>query len=172
MVQLETGEMMVWKGRPAYHLRYPFLAVVFFALIFTIDLGPVGQAVGVLSVFLWILFMIVTVVSLVLDDRSKYFLTSSRIISRKSTLLVSDVINIRVEQSWLGRLRGTGNVYFNSKNGRWTVFRHVKNPEELRQSGVNLTGAPAESKTALFCKYCGARVPVGSAKCSTCGADI
>lgn len=144
---------------------------MFFAGIFVINSGQFGQAIGVISFLLWILFMMVTVVSLVNDDRTKYYLTNSRIITRRNQLLVPELAGARVEQSWLGRLRGTGNVYFNSKDGRWAVFKHVKNPEEIRQSGMSLSGATA-TPTTMICNYCGSRIPVGAAKCLTCGAEV
>ena len=168
-MDLETDEAIVWKGRPAYHLRYPLLAVAFFAGIFVIDLGPIGRAVGAASTLLWIAFSILSVVILVLDKEKSYYLTNRRVISHKSWLIVSDLSNVRMEQSTLGRWRDAGNVYFDSSDGRWIVFRHVKDPRQIVQSGLSLRGAPASEK---ICNYCGAHVPSGLAKCPSCGADI
>lgn len=168
-MDLETGEVIVWKGRPAYHLRYPLLALAFFAGIFVIKLGPIGQAVGAASTLLWIAFSILSVVILVLDKEKLYYLTNRRVISHKSSLLVSDLSNVRMEQSSLGRWRGAGNVYFDSGDGRWIGFRHVKDPGQIVQSGLSLRGAPATEK---ICNYCGAHVPSSTTKCPSCGADI
>jgi hypothetical protein len=163
---------MVWNGSPAYHIRYPLLALLFFALIFVIDLGPIGEAIGTASVLLWILFLILSFVAVVVDKSRKYYLTNRRVISHKTSLLVPDLANVRSEQSILGRLRGVGNVYFDSKGGQWIVFRHVKDPEQIAQSGSSLIGTTAAMSTiSRICNYCGAKVPAGVAKCPACGAD-
>ncbi len=171
-MQFETGEEVVWKGRPAYHIRYVILTVVFFAGIFVIKLGPVGQAIGAASTIFWILFLIISIASLIIDKGKEYYLTNRRVISNKTSILVSDLLNVRMEQLRLGRLRGVGNVYFDSKNGRWIVFKHVRDPAQIVRSGLNLSGAPAGSANVRICNYCGARVPVGAPKCPTCGADL
>ena len=171
-MEFETGEEVVWKGSPASHIRYPILTLLFFAGIFVIKLGPVGQAIAVTSLFLFLLFLIVTFVSLIVDKEKKYYLTNRRVISHKASLLVPDLTNVRLEQSRLARLRGAGNVYFDSKDGRWIVFKHVKDPEQLVNSGLTLTGRAANQVTSRICSYCGAKVPAGASKCPTCGADI
>jgi hypothetical protein len=171
-MEFETGEEVVWKGRPAYHIRFVILTVVFFVGIFVIKLGPVGQAIGAASTILWILFLIVSLASVIVDKGKKYYLTNRRVISHKASLLVSELSNVRMEQSRLGRLRGVGSVYFDSKDGRWIVFKHVKDPGQIVQSGLNLSGAPASPTNIRICNYCGARVPVGALKCPTCGADM
>lgn len=174
-MEFETGEEVIWKGRPAYHVRYLILTFLFFIGIFVIDLGPIGQAVGVTSFFLLILFLILSVVSVFVDKGKKYFLTNRRVLSHKTSLLVSDLSNVRMEQSKLGRLRGAGNVYFDSKDGRWIVFKHVKDPGQIVQSGLRLSGgstSPMITLGSLYCNYCGARVSAGSVKCPNCGADM
>jgi hypothetical protein len=171
-LEFETGETVIWKGRPASHFRYPLLAILFFIGIFVIKLGPVGQAIGASSVILWILFVVVSVVSLIIDKGKEYYLTSRRIISRKISLMVPDLSNVRMEQSRLGRLRGVGDVYFDSRDGRWIVFKHVKDPNQIVRSGLSMSGTPAGPVTTVVCNYCGARVPVGATKCPTCGADM
>ena len=170
--ELETGEAIVWKGRPAYHLRYPLLAFIFFIGIFVIKLGPIGQAIGAVSTILWLLFLTLTLLSLAIDSRTRYYLTSRRVMSRKASMLVPDLSNVRVVQSALGRLRGTGNVYFDSRDGKWLVFKHVKDAEQIRQSGLSIGGQSAPTAVTVICNYCGARVPAGTAKCSNCGADM
>jgi hypothetical protein len=77
-----------------------------------------------------------------------------------------------MEQSRLGRLRGVGNVYFDSKDGRWIVFKHVKDPKQIVQSGLRLSGTPTGPISSVICNYCGGRVPAGAPKCATCGADM
>lgn len=171
-MEFETGEEVVWKGSPAYHIRFPILTLLFFAGIFVIKLGPVGQAIAVTSFFLSILFLIVSVVSLIADKGKKYYLTNRRVISHKATLLVPNLTNVRLEQSKLGRLRGAGNVYFDSNDGRWIVFKHVKDPEQIVNSGLTLSGTAANQVTSRKCGYCGAEVPAGVGRCPTCGADI
>jgi hypothetical protein len=141
-MEFETGEQVVWKGSSAYHIRYPILAVAFFFGLFVIDFGPIGQLIGVLSFILWILFIILSIVSLVVDKRKKYCLTNRRVISVKTSLLVPDLTNVRVAQSRLGRLRGAGNVYFDSKDSRWMVFKHVKDPAQIAQSALSLARLP------------------------------
>lgn len=170
-MEFETGEEVVWKGSPAYHIRYPMLAVIFFIGIFVINLGPIGQAIGATSTILWILFSILSIVSAVVDKGKKYYLTNRRVISGKNSLLVSDLTNVRVAQSKLGGLRGAGNVYFDSKEGRWIVFKHVKDPAQIAQSASSLSKTATSWTTSQFCSYCGARIPAGSAKCPNCGAD-
>jgi hypothetical protein len=171
-MQIETGEEVIWKGRPAYHIRYPVLTVLFFVGIFVIKLGPVGQAIGATSTALWILFLVVSLVSVIVDKGKKYYLTNRRVISHKASLLVSELSNVRMEQSRLGRLRGVGHVYFDSKVGRWIVFTHVKDPKQIVQSGLKLSGPPTSPTGSIICNYCGARVPAGASKCPTCGADV
>ena len=171
-MELETGEEIVWKGRPATHLRYPILTVLFFIGIFAVFLGPVGLAIGGTSFVLWILFLIVTPVSFILDKEKEYYLTNRRVISHKASILVTDLANVRMEQSRLGRLRGVGNVYFDSKDGRWILFKHVKDPQQIVQSGLSLSGTPIRSTGTLICNYCGTRVQAGTVKCPTCGADM
>jgi hypothetical protein len=171
-MQFETGEEVVWKGRPAYHIRYVILTVVFFTGIFVIKLGPVGQAIGAASTIFWILFLIISIASFIIDKGKEYYLTNRRVISHKTSLLVSDLSNVRLGQSKLGRLRGVGNVYFDSKDSRWIVFKHVSEPGLIVQSGLHLSGTPAGIPGTIGCNYCGARVPAGSLKCPTCGADM
>ncbi len=170
-MELESGEELIWKGRPAYHFRYPFLAFLSFIGILNINGNSLGMAVGAVSTILWLLFLIASLVSLVIDKGKKYYLTSRRVIAHKSTLIVPDLSNVRMEQSRLGRLRGVGNVYFDSKDGRWIAFKHVKEPNLIVRSGLSLRGIPAGPTTSILCNYCGARVPVGATKCPNCGAD-
>ena len=171
-MELETGEEVIWKGRPAYHIRYLLLTVLFFIGIFVINLGPVGQAVGAISFVLMILFLIVSLVSLIADKGRKYYLTNRRVISHNASLLVTDLSNVRMEQSKIGRVRGAGNVFFDSKDGRWIVFKHVREPQQIVQSGLSLSGTPARLSGTLICNYCGARVQTGALKCPICGADM
>ncbi|HVH14621.1 MAG TPA: hypothetical protein VNA15_02740 [Candidatus Angelobacter sp.] len=42
-------------------------------------------------------------------------------------------------------MRGVGNVYFDSKDGRWIVFKHVKEPQQIVQSGLGLSGTPTHA---------------------------
>ena len=171
-MEFESGEEVIWKGRTAYHFRYPILAALFFIGILVINLGPVGKTIGATSLVLWILFLVVSLVSLIIDKGKKYYLTNRRVISRKSSLLVTDLSNVRMRQSRLGRLRSVGNVYFDSKDGRWIVFKHVNEPGLIVQSGLRLSGILAGLPGTIVCNYCGARVPAGTVKCPTCGADM
>lgn len=163
---------MIWKGRSAYHIRYPIFVVLFFFGNLVIGLGPVGLVIGATSFVLWILFLIVSLASFIADKGREYYLTNRRVISHKASLLVTDLSNVRMEQSRLGRLRGAGNVYFDSKDGRWIIIKHVKDPEQIVQSGLALSGTPARLTGTLICNYCGAQVPAGALKCPTCGADM
>jgi len=171
-MELESGEVVIWKGLPAYHLRYLILTLIFFAGIFVIKLGPVGQAIAVTSFLLWILFLIIGMVALALDKTKKYYLTNNRIISHKASLQVPDLSNVRMEQSRLGELRVVGNGYFDARDGKWIVFKHVKEPRQIVQSGLNLRGIPTGPTTTVVCSYCGARVAAGTSKCPNCGADL
>ena len=122
-----------------------------------------------------IIFLVASFVSVPLDKGKRYHLTSRRVISHKASLLVSDLSTARMEQSRLGKLRGAGNVYFDSKDGRWIAFKHVKDPAQIVQSGLKLSGTQPSSMgpvSTLICNYCGARVPAGVLKCPTCGADM
>jgi hypothetical protein len=171
-MELETGEEIIWKGRSAYHIRYPTLTVLSFIGILVINLGPVGKTIGATSFVLWILFLVVSLVSVIVDKRKRYYLTKRRVISQKSSLLISDLSKVRLGQSKLGRLRGVGNVYFDSKDGRWIVFKHVNEPGLIVQSGLHLTGTSVGLPGTVVCNYCGARAPAGALKCPTCGADM
>ncbi len=171
-MEFETGEELIWKGRPAYHLRYPFL--VFLSLVGVLDINgnSLGVAIGAVSSILLFVFLIASLVSLIVDKGKKYYLTNRRVIAHKATLLVPDLSNVRMEQSRLGRLRGVGNVYFDSRDGRWIAFRHVKDPNLIVLGGMTLRGIPAGATSTILCNYCGARVPGGATKCPTCGADV
>jgi len=171
-MEFEEGEEVIWKGRPAYHFRYPFLAFLFFIGLFGIILGPLGEAIDAISTIFFFLFLILSLVSLIVDKGKKYYLTNRRVISHKTTLLVPDLSNVRMDQSRLGRLRGVGNVYFDSRDGRWIAFKHVKDPNLLVRSGLSLRGISAGATSTILCNYCGARIPGGATKCPTCGADV
>ena len=171
-MEFETGEEIIWKGRPAYHLRYPLLAFLSFFGILNVNGASLGNAIGAASTILWFLFLVSSLVSLVVDKGKKYYLTNRRVIAHKSILLVSDLSNVRMEQSGLGRLRGVGNVYFDSRDGRWVVFKHVKDPNLLVHSGLSMRGIPAGAASLAVCNYCGARIPGGAIKCPNCGADV
>jgi hypothetical protein len=93
-MEFETGEEVIWKGRPAYHVRYPILTVLFFIGILVIDLGPIGQAIGATSTILWILFLILSLVSVIVVKGKKYYLTNRRVISHRASPLVSDLSNV------------------------------------------------------------------------------
>jgi hypothetical protein len=171
-MELESGEELIWRGRPAYHFRYPFLAFLSFIGILNINGNSLGVGIAAVSTILWFLFLIASLVSLVVDKGRKYYLTNRRVIAHKATLLVPDLSNVRMEQSRLGRVRGVGNVYFDSRDGRWIAFKHVKEPNLIARSGLSLRGIPAGATTTIFCNYCGARVPGGATKCPNCGADV
>ena len=162
----------MWKGRPAYHLRYPLLAFLSFIGIVNVNGNSLGVGVAAVSTILLFLFLIASLASLVVDKGRKYYLTNRRVIAHKATLLVPDLSNIRVEQSRLGRVRGVGNVYFDSRDSRWIAFKHVKEPNLIARSGLSLRGTPAGATTTILCNYCGARVPGGATKCPNCGADV
>ncbi len=122
-MELESGEELIWKGRPAYHLRYPFLAFLSLFGILNINGASIGDAVDAASTILFFGFLVASLVSLIVDKGRKYYLTNRRVIAHNSTLLVPDLSNVRLEQSRLGRFRGVGNVYFDSRDGRWIAFQ-------------------------------------------------
>ncbi|HVH14620.1 MAG TPA: hypothetical protein VNA15_02735 [Candidatus Angelobacter sp.] len=101
-MELESGEEIVWKGRPASHVLYPILTVLFFFGILAVGLGPVGLVIGSLSVVLWILFLIVSVVRFIADKGRKYYLTNRRVISHKALLLVTLIYQMSAwsNQDW------------------------------------------------------------------------
>jgi zinc ribbon protein len=171
-MELETGEELIWKGRPSYHLRYPFLAFLSFFGILNINGASLGVAVDAASTILFFAFLIASLMSLVIDKGRRYYLTNRRVIARNSTLLVPDLTNVRMEQSNLGRFRGVGNVYFESRDRRWIVFKHVKDPNLIVRSGLSLRGIPPGLTSTAFCNYCGARIPGGATKCPNCGANV
>ena len=171
-MELESGEELIWKGRPAYHLRYPLLAFLSLFGILNLNGASLGDAVAATSTILLFLFLAASLVSLIVDKGKKYYLTNRRVISHKTTLLVPDLSNVRMEQSRLGRLRGVGNVYFDSRDGRWIAFKHVKDPNLLVRSGLSLRGISAGATSTILCNYCGAQIPGGATKCPTCGADV
>jgi hypothetical protein len=170
-MELETGEELVWKGRPAYHLRYPFLAFLAFFGILNINGASLGVAVDAASTILFFAFLVTSLVSLIVDKGRKYYLTNRRVIARNATLLVPDLTNVRMQQSRLGRLRGLGDVYFDSRDRRWIVFKHVKDPNLIVRGGLSLRGIPAGLTSTAFCNYCGTRIPGGATKCPNCGAN-
>ena len=171
-MEFETGEEVIWEGRPAYHFRYPLLAFLSFIGILDINGNSLGMAVGAISTILLFIFLFASLVSLIGDKGKKYYLTNRRVISNKSVLLVPDLSNVRMEQSRLGRFRGVGNVYFDSRDGRWIAFKHVKDPNLLVHSGLSMRGIPAGAASLAICNYCGARIPSGAIKCPNCGADM
>ena len=169
-MELESGEELIWKGRPAYHLRYPFLTLLSFIGILDINGNSLGTAIGAVSTILLFVFLIASLASLIVDKGRKYYLTNRRVISHKATLLVPDLSNVRMDQSRLGRLRGVGNVYFESRDSRWIAFKHVKEPNLIVHSANGLRGIPIGATTMVLCNYCGARIPSGTTKCPNCGA--
>jgi hypothetical protein len=168
---LETGEELIWKGSPAYHLRYPFLAFLSFLGILDVNGNSLGVAIGAISTILLFLFLVASLVSLIVDKGKKYYLTNRRVIAHKATLLVPDLTNVRMEQSRLGRFRGVGHVNFDASDGRWIVFKHVKDPNLIVHSTIGLRGIPTSAASAVFCNYCGTRIQGGASKCPNCGAN-
>jgi hypothetical protein len=134
-------EMVAWKGRPSYHLRYPVLSIIFFLSLATIDPGPIkGQTAAVLGpifFLLWIAFICATVATAYLDRKTKYYVTNTQIITPQATLSTQDLVEIRIKKSILGKLRRVGNIIFDAKDGRSITFKHVKNPERVKQSMGN-----------------------------------
>jgi|SRR2546427_1227299 len=171
-MELESGEELIWKGRPAYHLRYPLLAFLSLFGILNLNGASLGDAVAATSTILLFLFLAASLVSLIVDKGRKYYLTNRRVIVYRATLLVPDLSNVRMDQSRLGRLRGVGNVYFESRDSRWIAFKHVKEPNLIVRSAIGLRGIPTGATTMIFCNYCGARIPKGAIKCPNCGADV
>lgn len=171
-MELESGEEVVWKGRPAYHLRYPFLAFLSLFGILNINGVSLGDEADAAATILLFVFLVASLVSLIVDMGRKYYLTNRRVIAHNATLLVPDLSNIRMEQSRLGRLRGVGDVYFDSRDSRWIVFKHVKDPNLIVRGGFSLRGIPAGVTSTAFCNYCGSRIPGGATKCPNCGANV
>jgi len=167
-------EMVVWKGRPAYHIRYAILALLFFVGIFTIDLGPIGETVGTFSVLLWIVFTIAAIIRFVLDRRTSYYVTNQRVIAGDTTMPSGDLIAVHVEKSFLTRPRGMSKIQFYFKDGRWISFKRVKDAEQVRKGALNLRASlpNAPPSIALICHQCGTRVPIGAVKCPSCNADL
>src|SRR5207245_9048671 len=118
-MELESGEELIWKGRPAYHLRYPFLAFMSLFGILNINGASLGDAVDAASTILLFGFLVASLVSLIVDKERKYYLTKRRIIAHNSTLLVADSSSGRLEQSRVGRFGAFGNVYFDCWVGGW-----------------------------------------------------
>jgi len=171
-MELESGEEPIWKGRPAYHLRYPFLAFLSLFGILNINGASLGDAIDAASTILLFVFLIASLVSLFVDKGRNYYLTNRRVIAHNVTLLVPDLSNVRMEQSRLGRLRGVGDVYFDSRDRRWIVFKHVKDPNLIVRGGLSLRGIPAGLTSTASCNYCGTRIPGGATKCPNCSANV
>lgn len=172
---LETGEMVVWRGRSSFHLRYPILAVIsFFVNALVFNLGPLGEAVGLIFFTVFIVSSLMMIITLINDKTAKYFVTNRRIVARKNSLPTQDLVGARVKTSRLDRLRGTGTIYFDSRDGRWVLFQHVKDPEQIQKGAMNAraTSPIPSTVTTVMCKHCGARVAVGMTKCPVCGAAI
>ena len=90
----EINETILWQGRPAIHLRYLLLSLAFFLGLFTVDPGPIkgtaGNVAGATFFLLWIVFLVVTVISILKDRSSRYCLTSHRIILPKTSFSVEN----------------------------------------------------------------------------------
>jgi len=133
--------MVAWQGRSSYHLRYPILSIIFFLSLAAIDPGPIkGQTAAVIGptfFLLWIAFMCATLVSVYLDRKTKYYITNTQIITPKANLLAQDLVHVRIQSSILGRLRRVGNVTFDSRDGRSITFRHIRNPELVKEAMSN-----------------------------------
>jgi len=144
-----VSEMVAWQGRPSYHLRYPILSIIFFLSLATIDPGPIkGQTAAVLGptfFLLWIALMFAAVISVYLDRKTKYYVTNTQIITPKATLFAQDLIDIRIQKSILGRLRRVGSVNFDSRDGRSITFRHIRNPERVKETMNNAGIAKSQS---------------------------
>src|SRR5712692_9480876 len=171
-MEFETGEELIWKGRPAYHLRYPFLAFLSLVGVLDINGNSLGVAIGAVSSILLFVFLAGSLVSLIVDKGKKYYLTNRRVIAYRATLLVPDLSNVRMNQSRLVWLRGVGNVYFESRDSRGVAFKHVKEPNLIVRSAIGLRGILTGATTMIFCNYCGARIRGGAIKCPNCGADV
>lgn len=143
---LSQGETTLWRGRQAYHLRYPILALVFFAGISFFGLGPPGETIGTLSTLLWMVFTIVTIISLILDRKSNFCITSQRIIAGEAAMPTQDLINVSVQESSLERLRKVGKVYFVSQGGSRITFRRVSKPEQVRQVALYLMATRRQTR--------------------------
>src|SRR5207245_10168383 len=107
-MELESGEELIWKGRPAYHLRYPFLAFMSLFGILNINGASLGDAVDAASTILFFGFLVASLVSLIVDKGRKYYLTDRRIIAHNSPLLFPDLSNVPMKQPILGWLRVVG----------------------------------------------------------------
>ena len=139
--------------------------------ILNLNGASLGDAVSATSTILLFLFLAASLVSLIVDKGKKYYLTKRRVIAYRATLQVPDLSNVRMDQSRLGRLRGVGNVYFESRD-RWIAFKHVKEPNLIVHSAIGLRGIPTGATTMIFCNYCGARIRGGAIKCPNCGVDV
>ena len=81
--------------------------------------------------------MFVAVISVYVDRKTKYYITNTQIISPKATLLAQDLVDVRIQKSILGGLRRVGNVNFDSRDGRSLTFRHIGNPERVKETMDN-----------------------------------
>jgi hypothetical protein len=146
----EINETILWQGRAALHLRYPLLSLAFFLGLFTVDPGPIkgtaGTVAGATFFLLWIVFLVVTVVSILKDRSIRYCLTNRRIILPKTSFSVENLANVRVEKSLLDRLRGTGKIHFESSSGE-VVLKHVKNPDIVQNKILALKPALRNTST-------------------------
>jgi len=140
--------------------------------ILNLNGASLGDAVAATSTILLFLFLAASLVSLIVDKGKKYYLTKRRVIAYRATLLVQDLSNVRMDQSRLVRLRGVGNVYFESRDSRWIAFKHVKEPNLIVRSAIGLRGILTGATTMIFCNYCGARIRGGAIKCPNCGVDV
>ena len=77
-MELESGEELIWKGRLAYHLRYPFLAFMSLFGILNINGASLGDAVDAASTILFFGFLVASLVSIIVDKGRKYYLTNRR----------------------------------------------------------------------------------------------
>jgi len=89
--------------------------------------------------------MFAAVISVYVDRKTKYYITNTQIISPKATLLAQDLVDIRIEKSILGGLRRVGNINFDSRDGRSITFRHVRNPERVKEAMSNAGIAKSQS---------------------------
>src|SRR2546426_12625173 len=133
-MELESGEELIWKGRPAYHLRYPLLAFLSLFGILNLNGASLGDAVAATSTILLFLFLAASLASVIVDKGKKYYLTNRRVIAYRATLLVPNLSNVRMDQYRRGRLRVVGDVYVETRDSRWIAFKEGTEPDLILRS--------------------------------------
>lgn len=192
---LGSGESVLWESRAVQSFRGIVLTVLtFFIAVGLASLGPAGVVAGAFFLLLFFIFLIFTIWSILQLRGVHYYITNRRIVREQvlfakkgGELPLEYLTTIRASQSFPNRLRGIGNVFFDSGAGKGIVFVRVRDPETVKQNALNakaqlMSVHPTQPmmrerevirETVLIqCRNCGHRSPQGTTRCPNCGAAL